>query len=301
MDFRRLTYIVEVAKARSVTAAAHKLYISQPALSQVLAQVEAEVGVKLFDRRESPLRLTYAGELYVATAKEILASYETMKRRLADVAEGNEGKITLGLPVERSGYMLPEVLAKFQKTFPQVSLLLEEGGGKRILDLLENHDVDLVILPKSEESQEDKFQRRLIYPEEIFVLAQKPLPEAQGKDYVEMKDLAAYPFILVKPGHAIRLRTDEIFRRSGVTPRILLETASNLTAAQMASRGLGLAIVPKRTIDVLAVKDQLQAYTIGINHETWDVDVIARKDHYFTRSEEYLIRLMQEEFSCATV
>lgn len=299
MDFRKLAYIVEVAKEGSVTAAANKLYISQPALSQILAQVERDLGIKLFDRKETPMRLTYAGELYLATAKEILTEYETIKRRLLDVREGDEGQIKLGIPVERAGYMLPEVLSSFQKRFPKVNLLLEEFSGKTILNLLKNHEVDLVILPKSDHNFGDEFDTRLIYEEEIFIVSSKPLAEANNAFYIEVKNLKPYPFILVKEGHAIRTRTNSIFNSAGITPEIFLETTSNLTAVQMAQSGLGLAIVPRRTVEVLSCKDSLFTYSIGKEKETWDVDVIYLKGHYFTRSEEYLIKLMQDEFKHA--
>ena len=296
MDFRKLAYIVEVAKEGSVTAAANKLFISQPALSQILAQVEKELGIKLFDRKETPMRLTFAGELYLATAKEILSEYETLKRRLLDVSEGDEGQIKLGIPVERAGYMLPEVLTLFQQRFPKVNLILEENSGKTILHLLKNHEVDLVILPKSEKNFGDEFETRLIYEEEIFLVSSKPLKEANDEFYIEANNLRSYPFILVKDCHAIRTRTNAIFEKAGITPRIILETTSNLTAVQMAQSGLGLAIVPKRTVEVFSCKDGLFTYSIEKGKETWDVDVIYLKGHYFTRSEEYLIKLMQDKF-----
>lgn len=296
MDFRKLAYIVEVAKEGSVTAAASKLYISQPALSQILAQVEKEVGIKLFDRKETPMRLTYAGELYLATAKEILTEYETLKRRLLDVAEGEEGQIKLGIPVERAGYMLPEVLKLFQNRFPKVNLILEENSGKTILSKLKNHEVDLVILPKIEKNFGADFETRLIYEEELFIVSSKPLAEAIDGVHIETKSLQPYPFILVKEGHAIRNRTNSIFETAGITPHVLIETTSNLTAVQMVQSGLGLAIVPKRTVDVLSSKGSLYTYSIGKGKETWDVNVIYLKGHYFTRSEEYLIALMQDKF-----
>ena len=72
MDFRELTYITTIADCGSVTEAAKRLYISQPSLSYILGKVEEDLGVKLFDRKTSPLTLTYAGERYVETAREIL-------------------------------------------------------------------------------------------------------------------------------------------------------------------------------------------------------------------------------------
>ena len=75
MDFREMLYITTVADCRSITAAARKLYISQPSLSHIVSKVEQDVGVKLFDRGTSPLTITYAGEKYVETARKILQSW----------------------------------------------------------------------------------------------------------------------------------------------------------------------------------------------------------------------------------
>ena len=73
MDFRDLTYILAVADNKSVTEAANKLYISQPSLSYIISKVEEELDVKLFYRKTNPITLTYAGQLYVDTARDILA------------------------------------------------------------------------------------------------------------------------------------------------------------------------------------------------------------------------------------
>ena len=79
MDFRELKYIVTTAECQSFTAAAKKLYISQPSLSYVISKVEEETGVLLFDRKTTPITLTYAGKRYVETAREILALYDSLQ------------------------------------------------------------------------------------------------------------------------------------------------------------------------------------------------------------------------------
>ena len=124
MDFRELTYISTVADCKSVTAAAKKLYISQPSLSYIISKVEADVGVKLFDRKTNPLSLTYAGKKYVETAKEILRLRDNLRRELTEIGAGETGEINIGIPTERAGYMLPRVAGKFHESFPRVQLHL---------------------------------------------------------------------------------------------------------------------------------------------------------------------------------
>ena len=102
MDFRELTYITTIADCGSVTEAAKRLYISQPSLSYILAKVEEDLGVKLFDRKTSPLTLTYAGERYVATARTILSLSGNLRRELKDIGGGGRGEIRIGIPTERA-------------------------------------------------------------------------------------------------------------------------------------------------------------------------------------------------------
>ena len=96
MDFRELTYITAVADEHSVTEAAKRLYISQPSLSYIISKAEQELGVKLFDRKTNPLTLTYAGEIYVERAREILRIRDNMRRELTDIGHGQKGRINIG-------------------------------------------------------------------------------------------------------------------------------------------------------------------------------------------------------------
>ena len=102
MDFRELTYITAVAEERSVTEAAKRLYISQPSLSYIISKVEQDLGVRLFDRKTNPLSLTYAGEIYVEHAREILRIRDNMRRELTDIGHGQKGRINIGIPNERA-------------------------------------------------------------------------------------------------------------------------------------------------------------------------------------------------------
>ena len=94
MDFREMTYITTIADCGSITAAARKLYISQPSLSYIVSKVEQETGAKLFERKNYPLTLTYAGEKYVETARKILSLNDNMRRELMDITGGEKGMIS---------------------------------------------------------------------------------------------------------------------------------------------------------------------------------------------------------------
>ena len=170
MDFRELTYITTVADCRSVTAAAKKLYISQPSLSYIISKVEADVGVKLFDRKTNPLSLTYAGKKYVETAKEILRLRDNLRRELADIGAGETGEIRIGMPTERAGYMLPRVAGKFHESFPRVQLHLMESKSGEIIDSLINDRITFAVLPGGTEGMPGGLTAEFIYREPLVVV-----------------------------------------------------------------------------------------------------------------------------------
>lgn len=147
MDFRELQYVITVADCQNITQAAKQLYISQPSLSYALGQIEKEVGAKLFDRSQQPIVLTDAGRIYVKGAREILQKRTDIKNRLADLREGQGAKISLGIPAERAGYMLPAIINRFRAKFPDSEFFIKEAGTEELMEMLKNNKVTFLIVP----------------------------------------------------------------------------------------------------------------------------------------------------------
>ena len=118
MELRQFKYVNMVAQCGSVTKAARKLFISQPALSSYINKLEEELGVKLFDRSATPLVCTYAGEQYLKRARAILMQLDDMDREFRDIATNCQGRLRLGFPGERLIYMLPLILPPFKERSP---------------------------------------------------------------------------------------------------------------------------------------------------------------------------------------
>ena len=112
--------------------------------------MEEDLGVKLFDRKTNPLTLTYAGERYVETARQILLLSGNLRRELKDIGGGTRGEVRIGIPTERAGYMLPKVLAKFREIYPGVGIRLVESRSSEILGELEKDKISFAVLPGSD-------------------------------------------------------------------------------------------------------------------------------------------------------
>jgi len=305
MDFRELTYITAVADNRSVTEAAKQLYISQPSLSYIISKVEEDMGVKLFDRKTNPISLTYAGEQYVKTARQILVMKDNLRRELSDIGHGQKGRINIGIPTERAGYMLPKVIGVFRKQFPNIEIYLQESKSEEIINNLMNDKIAFCVLPGGDDFLPAGTKTEYIYTERLFLVAAKGVitddmiinkDSGDGIPEVDFTKLSALPFIIMKRGQYIRYKVDAIFKRYNFIPKESMEVSSCISATQLAGAGLGVTIVPERAIEPFKNPD-FDVFNYCDDSDSWDVNVVYKDGVYFDEAERALIKTMQDVFA----
>ena len=128
MNEKHMQYILAVLKEGSFTAAARKLYISQPSLSQAIKAAETSLGAAIFDRSTDPVSLTPAGRLYVEAADQISSISSNLKKQVEELNREESGLLRLGISVQRGMELLPVLYPRFRAQFPHVSLTLTEQG-----------------------------------------------------------------------------------------------------------------------------------------------------------------------------
>lgn len=301
MDFREFQYVVTIADCCSITDAAKQLYISQPSLSYALAKIEKEIGLKLFDRSKQPLVLTDAGQYYVSVARQFLRDKSNFQNHLADLKNGANGSISLGIPAERSGYMLPPVLPQFRRKFPGSSFYIQEASTTELFSLLRNNKVSFIVVPCNEEDLPAHLKAEFIYPEDLILVAGKDAlsPDMflnQEQRIVNLKKFADMPFIRIKKAHSVHAKVNRLFQKANITPNILLEEESSISAAQLAAGGLGFTIVPGRARAILGKDWRDYCYRCTPQPIHWEVNAIYKENTYLNKAERYLIELLKEHF-----
>lgn len=227
MNIKQARYIKTIAECGTVTSAAKLLYVSQPSLSQMLKQVEEELGLPIFDRSFSPFRLTYAGEKYLEAAERILTANDQLENQIRELRQERSGRIRLGVSVSRAMQILPHVLPQFLEEYPAVQLELTECGSAGLEELLVNGQVD-VALAAIEPSRKN-ISYELIERETIGILAGTNSGIARrmaSGTSITLKDVREEKFISLTKEHSSRLIQDKLFRRYDFSPTILLETDS---------------------------------------------------------------------------
>ena len=300
MEFRQLKYVLTVAEERSFSNAAKKLYIAQPSLSQFIAKLEHQLGVQLFDRTISPLRLTYAGELYIEMSKKILDLKSQLSNQMDDIAELKKGRITIGISPFRSTYTLPHILPLFHERFPGIEVILAEGT----MDELEKFalrgttDFSIMNLP----IKENLFDYEPITTEEILIALPPRHPLSQSlrkkKDLqpqIALANLREDPFILLKPGQRLRQSAMDLCWQAGFKPHIALESKSIEAAYALVATGMGVTFV----VDTLANQrpnGSLCCSIAGLK-PTRSIVIAYRQGRYLSKASKEFIVVAKDIFA----
>lgn len=227
MNIKHAQYMLTVLKEGSITAAAKKLYISQPSLSQMIKLVENTLGTPIFNRSTDPITLTYAGEKYIEAAKKILTINDNLIKEIEEINHEEHGTIKLGIPVQRAMQVMPYVLPRFYAKYPHVKVDVRESGSANTEAAVLDGNVDLACLttyPKHEE-----LNYILIEEEELVLLTSrnsqlaKRIPSGTPISITEAKN---EKFISSKVGHSVRDTQDRLFVTYDIQPEILMETSS---------------------------------------------------------------------------
>jgi DNA-binding transcriptional LysR family regulator len=249
MDLKKIHYVLAVSEQKSISKAAKKLYISQPALSKYIITVEKELGIRLFDRKTTPIKLTYAGEKYIKAARQILSIEKKTDDIIRDIKNEKKSKITIGVPMFKGARLLPNILKRYLYDYPEVEVKVFEDTSYNLEKITVEGKVDfsLVWLPinSSELEKEELFTQNLILavPSGYIFSNGKSVEAYKLENDLNLSDCEKEPFILFTKGQNLRYFTDCMFIDEGFTPNCILETHNIETAYNMVVAGLGLSIL----------------------------------------------------------
>ncbi len=224
---KHIQYVLTVLKEGSFTGAAKKLYVSQPALSQIIKSAESGLGAPIFDRSSATIALTPAGELYVNAAKQITAISANLDKQIEELENEQFGVLRLGITVQRGMEVLPLLYPRFKKRFPHVDLELHEQGSETMEKSVLGRDVEIAMLttsPKYEELIYDLIQQEtmVLLVNKSCALARRIKPGTP----IDIREAADETFVCSARGHSARAILDSLLIVRDMHPKIGLETIS---------------------------------------------------------------------------
>jgi LysR family transcriptional regulator, transcription activator of glutamate synthase operon len=242
VEFLQLHYFQTVARLEHMTRAAEELGIAQPALSHMIARLEEELGVPLFDRVGRNIRLNHFGRAYLQHVERIFEELVQGKRELNDLAEGRQGQIELGMSV--ATHLLPDLLSAFLKNHSAIHFQLSQHEVKTVANIafqLTKGTCDLYI--SSPPLQQPGVTSVTLLTEDILLAVPSTHPLAK-RSHIRLQEVADEAFISLKPGHSLRALTDSFCQLAGFRPRILFESDEPSTIRGLIRAEQGIAFVP---------------------------------------------------------
>ena len=299
MDLKQIEYIVKIDDEHSITRAAEKLFVTQSALNQQLLRLEKELGAPLFHRSKVDMRPTEIGQVYLDNAREILRIKQRTYNLINDMTDAKKGRLSIGFTPGRGSEMFTHVYPSFHQAYPNVIVEPHELSVHRQQQMISQGNLDIGFQTLSGRQRTDSEYIKL-GEEEIFLLVPSIHPAAEQLAATQtasapfpIANLTLFqyePFVLMYKESTIRAITDEIFRKSGFTPNVLFETASNNTVLSMIEANLCCGVVPEYYVRRLPKGISCFAFP---THPSWDIAANYRKNGYLSEAAKYFIELVR--------
>ena len=267
MNFSSMEYFSVLAQERNFTRASERLHITQQSLSSHIAGMEKELGCQLIVRH-IPLELTYAGEVLLRYAADIQKINSDMRREFCDISQNQKGVLRIGAAATRWRLILPETIASFQKSYPNISVELTEASNDTLHQELLKGIIDLAIADFPHTLPNVKLCD--FYREEIVFLIEKDLFEATFGTSAEINKqrLHAGDFTALKNCPLVLGGVEDIdgqiarsvLKRAGIDHPIIRATSHNVgMILRLCERGVGACFCPKNIVRGSLTPERLDA------------------------------------------
>lgn len=317
MTTQQIQCIITLAEEGSFSKAAKKLFVTQPSISQLIKNLEVQLGTPLFDRSASPIRLTPIGQAYYDAAKKIQATERELDNRVSEINELKTGTLTIGTTPFRGSCLLPKSLAAFSHEFPGVKLDVVTTNVEELQSLLLSGEIDICI-------EADVFDPELFYIEELatehYYLAvgrensfNNRHKEQQLRDLdivsdssaiynnkeISLSDCIEESFIVLNTKNNDLDITVDLFRNIQQVPQVTLRAYNIETMFHWVNSNLGMGIIPDTLIRFGNFKDHPIYYRLkepngcyGITEKK--IVVAYSKKHFLTQTAPIYINLLKQ-------
>jgi DNA-binding transcriptional LysR family regulator len=300
MYSRDIEYILAIYEEGSITKAAEKLFLTQPALSRYIINLENRLDAHLFDRSTIPLSLTQYGRAYVKIATKIRNLCYELKNTLTDLKDMKTGSLKFGIPQLRGEYYLPILLPRFKAIYPDITLEIEVGSSLYLEECVLKGKVEFIILNGPLHINPDECHVDVLAREALSIATPPGMLTKKNNpytfDYLQRHlDLDEQDYILLRPQQRMRQLADKIMEQNTITPQSLLIVGSLATAKNLVASGMGLTVVNEIVQRNAHGSITPDYYSLGDRY-IMDVIIARRKNAYFSKAAQEFIKLLIEHY-----
>ncbi|MCJ8168801.1 LysR family transcriptional regulator [Atopomonas sediminilitoris] len=287
MDLANLNAFIAIAETGSFSAAAERLFLTQPAVSKRLANLEQQLAVRLFDRLGRDISLTEAGRALLPRAYRILAELADSRRALANLSGTISGRLSLATSHHIGLHRLPPVLRQFTREHPEVALDIRFVDSEvAYTDVLQGQ-VELGVITLAPQPRDNIHSERIWHdPLAFFAGLDHPLTRISNPT---LKDVAEHPAVFPAGNTFTHQITRELFQRYGLQPHIAMSTNYLETIKMLVSIGLAWSVLPSSLLD-----DQVCALAVRNTQLARELGFICHRERTLSNAAKAFIECLQQ-------
>ncbi|WHH60121.1 LysR family transcriptional regulator [Petroclostridium sp. X23] len=289
MRIIQLQYFQAICKNGSISKASKELHVSQPSITTSMKELEAEIGVNLFQRVNKRLDLTSEGEFFLKRVNQILDDINALMEEMHDLV-GKRNHIKLGIPLQVGAYFLPIIMNKFQEVYPEIELELIEGGAINTMKMVLEEQLDMAIAAIDVES--DNIHWETLFQTEICFCISAENPIAK-RECISLMEACKEPLVLFPYTFYTSKRLQKRCNQQSIVPLVKLFTDQLHTIKNLV-RNAGLATFLLRE----AVKYDEDIVSISLDKPMFaTIGMLTKKGKHLYKDSYKLIKFMKDEYS----
>lgn len=295
MEIRQLKAFAAIAETHTFTAAAERMHVTQAAISMQIRQLEEEIGARLFVRTPRRVVLTEAGDALLERARRILREHDAAIAEMAELAGAEHGRLRVGsASAAVTTDHLPGVLKELRTRHPQADIIAVSGTSAALVRQILAGELDVAIVSLPVEAR--GIQTEVLETDELFAIGNPHHPLAKQR-VVSAFMLAGENLILGERGGNTRRLIDGFFAEAGVQPKVAMELNRLAAIKRMVEAGLGVGIVPTKSVREEVAQERLVAWWIEGAQINWELGFARLSGGYDSPIIQTFLRLCRAHFN----
>jgi DNA-binding transcriptional LysR family regulator len=268
LNLNQLRVFYEAARCDSFTAAAGKLFITQPAVTAQVRQLEQKCNLKLFKKKGRNVYLTDEGKTLFEYVRRMFEIEKEVEQTIEEMRELKRGVLRLGTSKTYARYFMPFLITSFRNAYPNVMIHLDEGSSLDVIHSLLDFRNEVAVIAKLEDDPNINF---IPFKQDRLVLILARNHRLAKRESVSVEELADDPMIMKEVGSGTRNRVNELFRQNGIIPNVLMETSNTEFIKQLVQRGEGISFLVEEAV-AAEIRDHRLA-NVPVNGQNLFLDV----------------------------
>ncbi len=294
MEIRQLKAFLAIAEAKTFTAGAKQVNITQAAISMQIRQLEDEVGLTLFTRTPRRVIITEAGEYLLQRARRILREHDSALAEIAELAGAEHGRLRIGSASAMfATAQLPQILEKLKGKYSSAEITVSSGTSHALVEKIMHGEIDIAFVSLPVENS--NIQTDLLFSDEIVAIAHPKHPLAKEK-FISAATLAGEHLILGEQGGNTRRMIDDFFSTANVRPNVVMELSRQEAINKMVENQMGVGISGAKNVAQEIREKRLVSWMIEGAEIKWDLGLARLRGGYFSPIAKEFVLLCKESF-----